>query len=104
MARPRSTTSQFITKSQQRWGDKYGYQKTKYINSRSPVVLLCLKHLQYFTQTPKAHFTAKHECCPLCYKERAGTFQNQWRKEKQEETKPIKKETWRMIDKAFSSS
>ena len=60
MARPRLTTSQFITKSQQRWGDKYGYQKTKYINSRTPVVLLCLKHQQYFTQTPKAHFIAKH--------------------------------------------
>ncbi|WP_299141110.1 hypothetical protein [uncultured Vibrio sp.] len=104
MAKSRLTTSQFIKQSQQRWGNKYAYQKTEYINNRTPVVLFCLKHQQYFSQTPKAHFIAKHECCPLCYKERAGTFQNQWREAQQKEPKPMTKETWSTIEKAFSSS
>ncbi|CAK1786743.1 conserved hypothetical protein [Vibrio crassostreae] len=103
MAKPRLTTSQFIKKSQQRWGDKYGYQKTDYINSRTPLVLFCFKHQHYFTQTPKAHFIAKKECCPRCYKECAGTFQNQWRETKQEDPILMKKETWRTINKVFSS-
>lgn len=43
-----------------------------------------------FEQTPKAHFAAKHECCPLCYKEIAGSFQNEWRIKK---SVPSKKES-----------
>ncbi len=104
MAKPRLTTSLFIERSQQRWGNKFDYQKTEYINNRTPLVLFCVKHQQFFEQTPKSHFITKHECCPLCYKERAGTFQNQWRQQKQEESKPIKNEIWRAIDRAFASS
>lgn len=69
----------FIRRSVSRWGHKYGYTKVKYVNSRTPVQIYCLTHNIYFEQTPKAHFTAKHECCPLCYKEIAGVHQNKWR-------------------------
>lgn len=81
MTKPRLTTEQFIERSQKRWGARFGYRKAIYINNRTPLELFCLKHERYFFQTPKAHFIAKHECCPICYGEVAGSFQNEWREE-----------------------
>lgn len=69
----------FIARSKLRWGTKFRYDKVIYVNSRTPVKLYCLKHGFYFEQTPKAHFTEKHECCPLCYKLISGHYQNLWR-------------------------
>ncbi|GLT16920.1 hypothetical protein GCM10007938_06970 [Vibrio zhanjiangensis] len=79
MAIPKNTTQQFIKKSRQKWGNRFGYQKTRYINTRTPVILWCKKHQSYFEQTPKSHFATKHECCPICYSLIAGFYQNQWR-------------------------
>lgn len=73
------TPEQFIHRSRLLWGDKYAYDKVVIINTRTPVILHCKKHQHDFQQTPKAHFIAKHECCPLCYQQVSGTFQNQWR-------------------------
>lgn len=69
----------FIRRSVSRWGHKFGYARVKYVNSRTPIQIYCLTHDIYFEQTPKAHFAAKHECCPLCYKKIAGVHQNKWR-------------------------
>ncbi|EGA71207.1 hypothetical protein VISI1226_14178 [Vibrio sinaloensis DSM 21326] len=80
MAIPRDTKQSFVQKAKEKWGDKYCYESVIYLNSRTPVKITCNKHNVIFSQTPKAHFAAKRECCPLCYKEVAGTFQNQWRK------------------------
>ena len=79
---PRDTKAQFIAKSKRRWGDRFGYNQVHYVNSRTPVLLWCKVHKTYFSQTPKAHFAAKHACCPRCYAELAGTFQNAWRQNK----------------------
>ncbi|MDE1351410.1 hypothetical protein L9W80_14765 [Vibrio aestuarianus] len=73
------TNDAFIKKAISRWGDRYDYSAVDYKNSRTPVKILCNKHQKYFYQSPKAHFTAKHHCCPLCYKEIAGYYQNIWR-------------------------
>ena len=81
MAIPRDTKAKFIAKSQRRWGDRFGYDQVHYVNSRTPVLLWCKDHQEYFAQTPKAHFMAKHACCPICYEELAGTFQNAWRQQ-----------------------
>ncbi|NRF28136.1 hypothetical protein HRJ45_24445 [Vibrio coralliilyticus] len=77
---PRDTKAKFIAKSQRRWGDRFSYNQVHYTNSRTPVLIWCKTHKAYFSQTPKAHFAAKHACCPKCYAEIAGTFQNAWRK------------------------
>lgn len=82
MAIKRLTRIEFIEKSKSKWGDRYSYDKVEYLNSRTPVELFCNKHHIYFTQTPKAHFMAKRECCPLCYKEISGLYQNLWRDNK----------------------
>jgi len=79
MAIPKGTTVAFIHKARQRWGIRYDYQLVEYKNSRTPVIIMCRKHQQLFLQTPKAHFAAKYHCCPLCYKEVSGVYQNQWR-------------------------
>ncbi|MGC9459465.1 hypothetical protein [Vibrio genomosp. F10] len=81
---PRDTKAQFIAKSRRLWGDRFGYNEVHYLNSRTPVLLWCKEHNESFSQTPKSHFSAKHACCPLCYKELAGTFQNAWRQKRQE--------------------
>lgn len=73
------TNSQFIDKAVRKWGEKYDYSKVEYRTSRLPVVIICRKHNHEFEQTPKAHFGTKHHCCPLCYAEVAGSFQNEWR-------------------------
>ncbi|WP_434567680.1 hypothetical protein QFW85_26870 [Vibrio chagasii] len=79
MSRYQYKKKNFVARSKIRWGTKFGYEKVIYVNSRTPVELFCLKHGFYFEQTPKAHFTAKHECCPLCYKLISGYYQNLWR-------------------------
>ncbi|MCG9596431.1 hypothetical protein L1D15_06780 [Vibrio sp. Isolate25] len=96
----RMTREQFIAKSRQRWGEKYGYDGLKYVNSRTPVLLYCFHHQHYFSQTPKAHFAAKHECCPLCYQAIAGRFQNAWRDE-QIPPKPSQTQYFHLIQQVF---
>ncbi|MGY3569974.1 hypothetical protein [Vibrio paucivorans] len=85
MAYPKLTQKEFLHKATLRWGDKYGYQQALYRNSRTQLKIYCKKHKSYFLQTPKSHFYTKHECCPLCYKEVSGTFQNEWRLIEQKE-------------------
>ncbi|WP_086776006.1 hypothetical protein [Vibrio coralliirubri] len=79
MAIKKDTTITFIEKAVKKWGDKYDYQYVQYINSRTPVKMFCRKHSKIFWQTPKAHFIAKRHCCPACYKEVRGQYQNEWR-------------------------
>lgn len=79
MPLPQDTNRTFIKKAINKWGNRYDYTLVQYVNSRTPIVIICNKHKQGFEQTPKAHFAAKHHCCPLCYQEVAGSYQNEWR-------------------------
>lgn len=79
MAYCKGDTKTFVNKAIKRWGNRYDYSQVRYINSRTPVLIFCHRHQHTFSQTPKAHFAAKHNCCPICAKEVAGSFQNQWR-------------------------
>lgn len=80
---PTGTKESFVKKAKEKWGEKYNYSRVNYINSRTSVEVICNKHNVIFEQTPKAHFAAKHECCPICYKEISGSFQNEWRSKKE---------------------
>lgn len=79
MPLPKDTKKSFINKATKRWGNRYDYSLVQYINSRTSVIIICNKHKSSFKQTPKAHFSAKHHCCPQCYREVTGSFQNEWR-------------------------
>ena len=48
------TTEQFITKAKLVHGDKYDYHKVSYINSRTPVIIICSIHGE-FKQAPSDH-------------------------------------------------
>ena len=59
----KSTTDEFINKSNKIHNGKYSYSKTVYVNSKLPVIITCKKHGD-FEQTPKTHL--KGHCCPKC--------------------------------------
>lgn len=58
----------FIQKAQNVHGNKYNYSKINYINSYTPVEIVCELHGSFF-QTPNKHLSAKTGC-PTCAKER----------------------------------
>lgn len=51
----------FIEKARQIHGDKYDYSKVEYVNTITPVCIICPKHGEFW-QTPNAHLSAKHGC------------------------------------------
>ena len=59
-----SNCVEFIEKSNKIHKNKYDYSQVKYINSTSPVIIIC-KHHGEFNQTPDIHINQK--CgCPHC--------------------------------------
>ena len=59
----RITNEQFIKRSQKRWGDKYSYGKTNYVDSKTKVCITCKKHGDFW-QSPTNHMT--YEGCSVC--------------------------------------
>ena len=56
-------TSDFINKAKSIHGDKYDYSKVDYVNTITPVKIICSKHGE-FQQTPRDHIAG---CgCPMC--------------------------------------
>ena len=98
----KDTNETFIRKAIKQWGNRYDYSLVQYVNSRTPVVILCNKHQQAFEQTPKAHFAAKRHCCPRCYQEVVGSYQNEWRlQNKSTSIDPNLDKLAPIIDRAF---
>ena len=54
-------TNEFIKRSKKVHGDKYSYSKTKYVNSRTKVVVICQEHGE-FSVKPTAHYGQGHGC------------------------------------------
>ncbi len=64
------TLDSFIEESEFKYGKNvFNYSKVTYINLVTPVDLICIEHKITFQQTPKEHFRAKENCCPMCKKE-----------------------------------
>lgn len=63
------TTEEFIKRSKEVHGDKYTYEKTKYVNKRTNVIITCPIHGD-FSQNPHNHISQK-QGCPECGKEKA---------------------------------
>lgn len=62
----RGNLDEFVKKAKQIHGNKYDYSKVEYINSETPVTIICPVHGE-FQQTPTAHLHSKG--CPFCVKE-----------------------------------
>ena len=58
------TTEEFIKKSKEINGDKYDYSKTKLLNMKTKVEIICPEHGSFF-QNPDNHLRKKYGC-PLC--------------------------------------
>ena len=60
-------TEIFIQKARKIHGDKYDYSKVEYINSRTPILIICPIHGQFY-QLPKKHLLGQG--CKECGYER----------------------------------
>ena len=60
------TTEQFIEKARKVHGDKYDYSKVNYVNSNTPITIVCPKHGEYVC-TPHKHLEGRR--CKKCYHE-----------------------------------
>src|SRR5574343_241467 len=56
------TSEEFIKQAKSKWGEKYNYSKTNYINKTTKIVYECLEHGEV-EQKPTLHL--KHGC-PYC--------------------------------------
>lgn len=54
-------TEIFIQKSKEKFGDKFDYSRVKYINYKTPVILICPKHGE-FSIIPKTHLNSPTGC------------------------------------------
>ena len=63
------TTQEFIRRAKKIHGDKYGYEETEYVNSRTKIAVFCKKHICKFEQIAGAHLEGKG--CPKCGLERS---------------------------------
>ena len=61
--RHKATKGQFIAKAQKLHGNKYNYDKVEYVDSVTPVCIICPKHGEFW-QTPNDHLNGRG--CPLC--------------------------------------
>lgn len=57
------STEDFIKKSKEIHGDKYGYSKVNYVNNSTKVIIICPTHGE-FLQAPAHHWQGKG--CPKC--------------------------------------
>ena len=58
------TLDTFIKQSKEIFGDSMSYEKARYVNSYTPIILTCKTHGD-FSMRPKDHIN-KMEGCPLC--------------------------------------
>lgn len=68
-----SRTDDFITKCIKKHGEIYDYSETKYIDTKTKVNILCLKH-GIFSQVPYSHLNGTG--CPVCGKEKSAISKN----------------------------
>lgn len=57
----RLTTEEFIKRAKEIHGDKYDYSKANYVNSSTPIEIICPEH-GFFWQTPSKHIYRGHGC------------------------------------------
>lgn len=59
----KGTTEEFVKKAKKIHGDKYDYNKVKYVNNSTKVYIICPEHGE-FSQTPNAHLRGRG--CSKC--------------------------------------
>ena len=62
----KKTKEEFIHDAREVWGNRYDYSLVDYVNSKTQVIIRCIKHDATFPQTPFAHVIMKRQGCPIC--------------------------------------
>lgn len=75
----RKTTEQFVAEARAIHGDKYNYDKVKYVNTHTKVCVICPTHGEFW-QRPNDHLTRKSEC-PHCARFMIGSKRNNTKSE-----------------------
>ena len=57
----------FIKNSRDKFGDRFDYSKVEYIDSLTPVTLICKEHGSKFNVVPFIHITSRFGGCKECY-------------------------------------
>jgi hypothetical protein len=63
----------FIKKSKERFGDRFDYSKVRYVNSQTPVTLVCREHGE-FDVNMYTHLYSKDGLCPFCNRSNINVF------------------------------
>jgi len=66
----RKTIVEFIKEAKDIHGSLYDYSKSKYVNARTKVIIICLEHGE-FQQRPTSHLTGYG--CPSCARKKTIT-------------------------------
>lgn len=72
------TTEDFVQKSKEINGNKYDYSKTKFINMKTKVEIICPEHGSFF-QNPDNHLRKKYGC-PFCNESHGEKKISKWLK------------------------
>lgn len=62
----------FIEKAKKVHGDKYDYSKTVYINAKTPLIVTCKKHGDFYV-IPNKHTSGNKTGCPKCAESKLET-------------------------------
>lgn len=65
------TTAEFIRRSKELHGDKYGYDRSVYVDQRAKVEIYCKACQRYFEQLPQKHYAFGEGCWDCGVKKRA---------------------------------
>ena len=61
--------NKFIERSKEKFGDRFDYSEVKYVNSQTPIILICKGHGVRFNIIPNVHLNSKFGGCKECYKD-----------------------------------
>ena len=68
----RHTTEHFIERSKSKYGDKFSYTKTKYINAHTNITIYCNLCNIEFETSPNRHLRSVYGCCLNCQRIKIG--------------------------------
>lgn len=68
----RHTTEQFIERSKSKYGDKFSYTKTNYINAHTNITIYCNLCNIEFETSPNRHLRSIDGCCLNCLRIKIG--------------------------------
>jgi len=68
----RHTTEQFIERSKSKYGDKFSYTKTNYINAHTNITIYCNLCNIEFETSPNRHLRSIDGCCLNCQRIKIG--------------------------------